>query len=280
MRFIATTLFFTLVYALAGHAIRLSTRRLGLTNVMGGALFGIGAYCAAAVARNTGSVSLGLMTAVIIGGVAGVIIFDIGGRMSGEDFSLGTFCLQVVFFQILNNWSSLTGGVFGLGGIPALGDGDVWVSYALSCAVCIGALWALNETMGPGGAPAFHAGVGVIARSVELAWSVGLSPRRIRTQLGFLAGAATGLAGGLLAGFLGFINPNIFGMPCSVTILGISMMFSGYALWKSLIGACFIVAVPEAVRILGLSAERSGYLQILVGGLVLLLSTVSGEESE
>jgi branched-chain amino acid transport system permease protein len=153
-------------------------------------------------------------------------------RMSGLPASLATFAILMIIYVVASNWTAVTGGPTGLGGMPT----DLTTGQALICA-----LVALTA------AYVFHISpVGLrlrASREDELgARSVGIGIHRERRIAFAISASMCGLAGGLYAVFLGsFTADNFF---LTLTFITIVMMVVGGI--GTLSGAVIGTAVVQA----------------------------------
>jgi branched-chain amino acid transport system permease protein len=263
------------IYALSGLVGAGVHRRLGVISIAHALVLGSGAYAFAQAAANGSSVPISILAGTMSGILAGMLVTVCSVRLSNDAFALFSFALQVAWTGVVSNTRDITGGALGLGRIPNLPYSEslgvplatlLWVCAVL---VLMGLLLARVDRS------PFSIGCSVVARSDELALTLGASPRTIRLQVGAVYGLGLGLAGTALAGYVGFIDPSLFLVGTSVTILAIGLFAGSRPLLAVILGASLFVGLPELVRILGVPPSRSGYLQLMISGIAVVLASIA-----
>jgi branched-chain amino acid transport system ATP-binding protein len=208
------------------------------------AFYAIGAYVSAFLTMAGWSLWLALPVAGAVAGLIGALLAIPALRVSGPYLAMITIAFAFVVHHGLIEWRNVTGGSNGLMGIPlpAFAGLDPAILLALSAAaLMIGALVFYRRLS--------HSGWGKAMRAVKAseiaARSLGFNPVTSKTLAFALSAGLTGLAGGLLAPLLMFINPESF--PFSQSILFVLAVIVGGSgmLFGPLIGALLIVLVPE-----------------------------------
>lgn len=274
MSFVLTALTLFFLYFLAGLAGTYTYRRLGLISVAQGAVLGTAAYAFALLEANEVPVYLAAFAAVVGAACVGAVAVGLSERVVGEDYALLTFALQMMWSGVVSNWTALTRGPLGIAGVGvqiSLGSAASRYVYAAASAIgAIGILWIAHRQE----KSLFSNGAAVVARSSELASTVGLKPLATRVQVGLASGAVAGSAGLLFALFVTFVHPSSFGIDLSVLILAISFFGLTGSLGKVLLGTAFLVLVPELARFAGMPGARAGYLQLLLAGIAVCMGAV------
>jgi branched-chain amino acid transport system permease protein len=255
------------IYALAGIVATQMQRLLGLISVAHGLVMGTGAYVYAVVATAGYSPALAFVIATVAGIVTGIAMVSLSARTVGDYFALVTFALQIVWSTAVANIRPVLGGAVGKSGIPWLPF--VPESNALSIVgFCLVLLIILTAALLFLSRTAFPQICAVIARSRELAATLGLPAGRARIQLGTIYGFALGSAGAVLAAYLSVIEPGMFGTRLSVAILAIA--FAGVAIPDGigvLVGVLLIAVAPQLLRLLDVPNPRVAALQLMVAGI-------------
>ncbi|MEW6323315.1 MAG: branched-chain amino acid ABC transporter permease [Acidobacteriota bacterium] len=172
--------------------------------------FGVGAYTTALLLTKAGvSFWLGLPAAIVLCSAAGYVVGSICLRSQGHYFAIFTLAVGIIFHLVIQKWESLTHGHVGVIGIPGPGslgpisfESTLARSYlVLACLVATLAVTArllaspVGRTM-------------LAARDNEaLAASVGIDVMATKRMAFTVSAALAGLAGGLYAGFIGFLGP-------------------------------------------------------------------------
>ena len=100
--------------------------------------------------------------------------------------------------------------------------------------------------------------------------ALGKDPRRYQMVVWTFAGALTGLAGGLYAATLFYIDPTLFTLDASILILvyiGVGGLASTAG---SVLGVVLLIAFNESLRFIGLPSQFVGPLQQAMYGFLLI----------
>ena len=198
----------------------------------------IGAYTAGILATKGGAAFL---PAVLAGGVAAAFFGFVVGlptlRLRGDYLAIATLGFgEIVRIAILN--LDITGGAFGLRGIPRLTNLPIVIIAVLLTYVILHSL--IRSRVGR----AF-----VAIREDEVAASaMGIETTRMKVTAFVLAAFFAGVAGGLYAFWFRFISPGSFGFLLSIEILSMVVLGGLGNLLGSVLGAGFITYLPELLR--------------------------------
>lgn len=228
------------------------------------AFYAIGAYVSALLTLAGWPLWLALPLAGVASGLIGALLAIPALRVSGPYLAMITIAFAFVVHHGLIEWRDVTGGSNGLMGIPMpeLAGLDPSVLLALLAgALMIGALLFYQRLSRSSWGMAMRA----VKASEIAARSLGFNPVISKTLAFALSAALTGLAGGLLAPLLMFINPESF--PFSQSILFVLAVIVGGSgmLFGPLIGALLIVLVPE------LLSDFAEYRLLIFAALLLLV---------
>ena len=276
MNYVLILVTFACLYSVAGLSCAHLYRRLRLVSVGQAAVLGTGAYTFAILQTHGLPIAISVLVTILAAVVFGAVIAGLSERAVGEDYALLTFAIQMMWSGVVANWTGFTRGPMGISGLGAglsLGSVDPLYLYtALSAVVAVGIFWLVQrQETGP-----FSRSTAVVARSSELASTIGVHPLWSRFQVGAVSGALAGAAGLLLTLFVTYVAPSSFGIDVGVTILAISFFALKGNLGKIFLGTSVLVLVPQLARFAGLQSSRAGYLQMLLaGGAVCLIARPS-----
>lgn len=271
MNFILTLVTFACLFSIAGLSCVYVYRRLRLVSVGHAALLGTGAYTFAILQTHGFATAINVLLTILSAVIFGAVIVGLSERAIGEDYALLTFAIQMMWSGVVANWTGVTRGPMGISGLGAglsLGTVDPLYLYtALSVVITAGIFWLVqgNET-GP-----FPRGTAVVARSSELASTIGMFPLWSRFQVGAISGALAGVSGLLLTLLVTYVAPSSYGIDIGVTILAISFFALKGNLGRIFLGTGLLVLVPQLARFAGLQNSRAGYLQMLLAGAAICL---------
>lgn len=274
MSFLLTVLFLCFTYAICGIAARWLSAKLGIDSIAHGVIIGTSAYTYALCGRANISTGGCIISALLIGSFTGWLVILLSERVTGEDFALASFGVQVLWLVTVKNWDSVTGGVLGVPGIRSIPA--PWVSnFPLSHAiVALTILLFSGYILHRIDLSAFSGGVALLKRSKELAFTFGVPSLTVRSQVGLAYGLCLSATGVLLASFLTFISPDQFGTNISVSVLAISfLVISGQRrIGSGILGAFWVVGAPQLLRLIGLSSTRVGFAQLFLSGMLVACS--------
>lgn len=230
------------------------------------AFYGVGAFTAAYLAINTQLPALlVLVAAVVAAGIVGFAISLPAVRVSGDYVFIVTIGLNLIFLDVVTQWRSVTGGANGLPGIPlfsvggwqALGeDRFYWVAIAASAVSVVVALALTRSRLGRT--------ILAVRDDVMAAEASGIRPTGIRVTVLVAGAGLAGLAGALLAYYIGFVGPQNFTTQQSLLIFEMAIIGGLGSIRGSILGAVLLVALPEVLQ--PLQDYRLG-----IGGLLVIL---------
>jgi branched-chain amino acid transport system permease protein len=238
-----------LIYVIATMGLNLTVGFAGQKSLGHAAFFGIGAYTVAILMKAGISWWVGLPAAISLCFVLGIILGFPALRVQTIYLAFATLGFNTAVWLVMRNEEWLTGGTFGLNGIPRpeifgfdLKGGLAYYYFVLAVAAIVTALmWGLLQS--PWG-KAFQA----LRDNPIRAESLGIDTRNY-TLLSFAIGAVyAGIAGALFASLVDFIEPAPFAVGASIMMyLMVVVGGSGYFLGP-LVGALVGMVVPEWIR--------------------------------
>ncbi|HZZ59591.1 MAG TPA: branched-chain amino acid ABC transporter permease [Roseiarcus sp.] len=235
------------VIALLG--LNLLTGFNGQISLGHGAFFAIGGYGAAILVVKLGlPYWLAIPAASLICFAAGFLFGFPALRFGGLYLALATFALAVAAPQLLsyNGFNAYTGGSQGLSltkpgapfGLPL--SNDQWLY--LVCLFCAAVLYRAARNLVRG-----RVGRALIAIRDQpiAAETMGVNTALYKTSCFGISALFAGVAGGLSAIVVGFVSPESFGLPLSLSFL-VGIVVGGLASLEGvLFGALFIEFVPN-----------------------------------
>ncbi len=259
-----------LVFVIATMGLNLTVGYAGQKSLGHAAFFGIGAYTVAILLKAGVSWWLGMPAAALLCFVVGLGLGFPALRVQTIYLAFATLGFNTAAWLIMRNEEWLTGGTFGINHVdrPAIFgfslDGNLPYYYlVLAFAVLLGLL-LLGLLRSPWG-KAFTA----LRDNPIRAESLGIDVRSY-TLLSFAIGAAyAGVAGGLFASLVQFIEPAPFAVGASIMMyLVVVVGGPGYFLGP-LLGAAVGVIVPEWLR--DVPGVANWYLPLFGAAVVLLM---------
>jgi branched-chain amino acid transport system permease protein len=175
------------------------------------------------------------------GGVAAVVALIVGWplmRLSGVSASIATFAVLVITYIVLGNWTAVTGGQNSLMGLPAYVD--LWTALGWAIAAMVIA-FAYQETRS---ALQLRA-----SREDEAAAQAsGVDVVRHRLTAFVISAFLSGIAGVLLAHFLGSVRVENFYLDLTFLIVAMLIIGGRGSLTGAVAGAVVIAVLTELLR--------------------------------
>lgn len=200
------------IFALAALGLNLITGYTGQFNLAHGGFMAIGAY---AVGLLTTDYQWGFWTSFVaagaICGVVGYLVGVLSLRMTGHVFSIFTLCVGYIIYLLIEKWEDVTHGAVGVMGIPApTGFGGLEFEsakgqYYLVLVFLILGAYIMHRIV--------HSLLGrsfvAVRNSEALAEALGIPLARTKRLAFVLSVIYAGLAGGLYAGVVRFLGPDL-----------------------------------------------------------------------
>lgn len=262
------------IYIVLTVGANVSIGYTGIVSLAHAAVFGVGAY---ATALSLVDAHMPFLAALAVGIAAATGISLVVGalslRLQDDYFVIGTLGLQMIVFAAINNWQEVTRGPFGIPGIPVTNifgwKLETPLEFAFLTLICAASSWGLCRRIV--GMP-FGRVLCAIREDEKFTQSLGKDPAAFKLLACAVSGAAAGLAGGLFAVFMTFIDPTSFTLAESVFILSIVIIGGAGSLWGPVLGSVVLVTVPEILRFVGLPGPVAGNVrQILYGALLVAI---------
>lgn len=256
-----------LVYIIATMGLNLTVGYAGQKSLGHAAFFGIGAYTVAILLKAGISFWIGLPAAALICFFVGVILGFPALRVQTIYLAFATLGFNTAVWLVMRNEEWLTGGTFGINDIarPSLAgmslDGNLAYYYLVLVITLVLALLLWGLLRSPWG-KAFTA----LRDNPIRAESLGVDTRGY-TLMSFAIGAAyAGIAGGLYASQVQFIDPALFTVGASIMMyLMVVVGGPGYFLGP-LLGSAVGVILPEWLRF-----AQGWYLMVFGIAVILLM---------
>ncbi|MBO0757118.1 MAG: branched-chain amino acid ABC transporter permease [Bradyrhizobiaceae bacterium] len=237
--------------------------RTGHVSFAHAGFMGIGAYvCVLLVMRLQLPFAISLAAGAAAAAALALLIGPIVLRLTGKYFVLVTFMLGEIIRMAFVEGSSLTGGSNGIFGIPApypaVSTPRGFYYFALVFALLCIALCARIIASEIGRA------MDSVRESEHVARCSGIPILRLKVTIFVIACALAGIDGALLAHFLQYVDPTMFGMIDSLNLVVMNVIGGMNNLIGPIIGAVFLTILPELLR---------GYveLQRVIFGIILIV---------
>lgn len=275
-------LVFFSVYAIVTQGLNITVGYCGLLTLAAAGYYAIGAYAYAISVVGWGwSAWGGLLFAVVIGGVLSFLVTIPTWRLNGDFFVIATLAVQVFIYSAIRNWNgidkdfgtlgNLTNGPFGIASIPRPEPGawfDNLPAFAMLCAMFAIATMAICHRL-------LKSSWGLALKSVRddelVARGIGQPAHSLKAQAVFATSAFAALAGALYASYTSFISPDMALIDESILLLSMLLVGGTGNIRGPIVGAVFLVAVPEIVRLLPIADAFASEIRVIIYGAVLVL---------
>lgn len=259
------------IYAILMLGLNIALGYAGLVSVAHGAFFGVGAYTTAILMVRqhwnfwaTLPVSMAICAAISL--LLGVLTL----RLRGHYFAIGSLAFGIVISIVIQNASSLTGGLAGVTGIPPIssihlpGLGDLtftsqrakyYVAMVIMLIVMLASRWLIATATG--------SRLKAIRENTELASAVGINVATSKLTALVISSLVAALSGSLFACFIAYLSPTSASYTLGFNALVAVTIGGAGTLVGPVIGAGFYVILPEVLH-------GSQELQQLLLGVVLL----------
>lgn len=249
MNYLLTLVTFFSIGIILAMSLNLLMGYTGQVSMAHGGFMGIGAYTAAWFGINAG---VNMLWAMLLAAAAAALLgwlFALATvRISGDEFILASFALQMVIIEAISRWTEVTRGTYGLSGIPKpelFGEpmrsvqqyAVLSVVIMLICAVIM--LRLSNSTFG--------LVLRGVRESVPSMQALGRNTARVKIVVMVIASGFAGVAGTLQASMVGFIHPDSFTIMLSVIIVAYLLVGGLGNMWGAALGAILLLSIPELI---------------------------------
>jgi branched-chain amino acid transport system permease protein len=261
------------IYAILGLSLNLVVGYTGLLSVAQAAFYGLGAYVTALLLVNSGwNFFLAMLVGILATGFIAVLVGLVLSKFDGDYYALASLGFGVILYSVFLNWQNVTNGPLGIPGIPrpnffgfTFADN---FSFLLLALVFVAIVYFVSRFI-------VRSSFGRILKAIredEKAIQI-FGYKTIYYKLTiFVAGAMmAAVAGSLYAAYITYIDPSTFVVNESIFIVAIIILGGLASLRGSLIGAVFLVLLPEFLRFVGFPDEVAAQMRQAMYGLLLVL---------
>ncbi len=261
------------IYIILSTSLNLIAGYTGLLSIAHAAFYGIGAYVTALLSIHFGtSFLLNMVLGMAVAGLLGVVVAFPSLRIHDDYFVIATFGFQMILYSLFNNWVSLTRGPLGIPGIPqprilGLTIDSHGEFFLLTALFALGSYLLLSRLVNS----PFGRVLKAIREDEVFAQALGKNVTLYKTLVFVVGGALAAIAGNLYGHYITFVDPASFTVLESILIISMVIIGGAGSLLGSVVGAAFLILIPELLRFIGLpSAIAANVRQILYGSLLVL----------
>ncbi|MGW1619586.1 ATP-binding cassette domain-containing protein [Streptomyces sp. NPDC002172] len=254
------------VYTIVVLSVGLLAGWSGIWSVGHPAFFAIGAYFAAYGSAHGWALEAVVLGAVAVGAALGAFLGYAGARFSVLYIALLTLAFTTVTLELVNRWSSVTGGDQGVPVLQlrsALGLGTFPGGGTQAQYLAVGAAAVVLALAVPARASALRMRL-VAAKSHPMsARTVGIAPEA-QSSLSFaVSGACTSFAGVLLGLITGFVSPDPFSLAFGISLIAACVLGGVGSVLGAVAGGIYLTWSPSLSSTVGMP-------QPVVQGVVLI----------
>jgi branched-chain amino acid transport system permease protein len=255
-------------------ALDLLVGHTGLLSLAPAAFFGLGAYTSALLAVQVGAPFLvGVLAGMVVAVLISFVVSLPSLRLHDDYFVIATFGFQMILFNVFNNWMEVTHGPLGIPGIPQpIIFGWHVTSHLdfliLAAGFTVFAYFVVYRLTSSPFGRVLHA----IREDEVFAKALGKNTLWFKVTAFAVSAALAAIAGSMYAHYIAYIDPTSFTVMESILIISMVIIGGAGSTWGPLIGAVVLVALPEALRFVGLpSAVAANLRQIIYGSLLVVM---------
>lgn len=227
------------IYLIAILGVSVLTGFTGLFSLGHAGFMAIGAYTSALMTKTFGvPQEVGIFCGMIAAMVIGILISYPTLRLKDDYFIIVTLGIGEAIKLTIQNLTDITGGARGLSDVPPGSSFiAVWITVIIIIIILRNFLWSKH-------------GRNCIALREEhlAATSIGINAFRYKLLAMAVSCALCGVAGGLLAHYMHYLQPNMFSMVKSEELIIAVILGGRGSLTGTIIAALVLVPLPELLR--------------------------------
>ena len=262
------------IYIMLTLSANLTIGMANLLTMCQAAFYGIGAYIGTffLMQFNLPFVAIAALVMLFTGFFSFLISYA-SVRLKDDYFVIATMGFQLIVYTVLYNWTDVTRGPYGIPGIPGiklLGLYEISGIYEylfLSLATMIVIVLLFRHLV----ISPFGRVLNAIRADELTTQALGRNTVKFKSWAFFLSAAVAGLAGVIYASYVSYIDPTSFTLDESIFIIT-ALFIGGIGNTKGpILGAAFVVLLPELLRFVGLPDSVAANLRQIIYGLALIL---------
>src|SRR3989344_1413244 len=261
------------IYAILALSLNLIMGYTGLLSLSHAAFYGIGAYTTAILMTQYDfnfflSVLIGIVHAMIASFLIGLVL----SKFKGDYYTLGSLGFNIIVFAVMLNWQDLTRGPLGIPGIsrPSLFGFSfsdnfhfLLLTAFLLFLVYMAAKFITDSSFGRA--------LKAIREDDQATEVFGYNTHHFKLAVFVIGAGLAAIAGSLFASYITYIDPTTFSVNESVFLWSIIILGGLANLKGSMLGALFLILLPEILRFVGLPNEIAAQTRLGIYGLLLII---------
>ena len=273
MEYVFHIIIMVCIYIILVLSANLTIGVANLLTMCQAAFYGIGAYIGTLfLMQFNHSFLLIAIVVMFFTGAFSLLISYASARLKDDYFIIATMGFQLIVYTILYNWTDVTHGPYGIPGIPGIKllriieisgiYGYLCLSLVMMAIVVLLFRHLINSPFGRA--------LNAVRADEMTAQALGRNTIRLKSMAFFISAAFTGLAGTIYASYVSYIDPTSFTLDESIFIIS-ALFIGGIGNTKGpVLGAIFVVLLPELLRFIGLPDSIAANLRQIIYGLALI----------
>jgi branched-chain amino acid transport system permease protein len=248
--YLVTVLQFALIYTVLVTGLNVFMGFTGQVSFGHNAFAAIGGYSSAVLTATCGWEPLPAGVVGLTGSLAVALLIGYPVlRLRGHYLAMATLAVGLIVYEIAVQWDAVTNGYMGISGIAPIGIGRWTVSSdrgVLAVLLIVAALAMLSA------AGIRRSRIGraflAVAGSEDAARALGIDVARYKLLAFMISAAYASIAGSLFVHAVGFVSPEVFGLP--MVVLAFTMLYVGGlgTVAGPAFGAIIVSILPESFR--------------------------------
>lgn len=272
MEFLLTYVILAQIYSIIAVSTNLMVGIIGIFSISQAAIMGVGAYTVALMTLSQAApFPVAIAVAMLLCALLNILLALPSLRVAGDYFVVTSFGCQLVATAVFINWAELTGGTGGIPGIrrPQLfgreiaSSGEFLALSSLILAAAALGFWLLMRSP-------FGRTIHAIRQDELGVLAAGKPVLGAKVTVSAISGVYAGLAGGMYAVYLSFIDPTSFDIHASILILAMLVVGGARTLTGSILGPFVLLALPQALALVDVPSTVAGSLRQLLYGILLV----------
>jgi branched-chain amino acid transport system permease protein len=261
------------IYAILGISLNLVVGYTGLLSITQAAFYGLGAYSTAILlTAHDFNFFVSLLLGALISAVAAILIGYVLSKFKGDFYALGSFGFNVIIYSIFLNSQSLTRGPLGIPGIErpnlfGLQFSDNFSFLILAVVIAIAIFYLSSLIINS----SFGRALKAIREDEQAIQIFGYKTYYYKLAIFAIGAVMASFAGSLFAAYITFIDPSTFTINESIFILSIIILGGLANIRGSVLGAVFLILLPEILRFVGFPSDIAAQMRVLVYGALLVI---------
>jgi branched-chain amino acid transport system permease protein len=257
---------YMVIMCILGLSLHLLMGLMGIFSLGQAAMFGTGAYAAVVVMGDLGiDGALGLVIVAAVGAVLGLIMGAVTLRTSDLYLALTTLAVGFILENVVRN-SDWLGGPQGLSGFDITFFGSFLDDPALLVWVGLGFLYLFIVIIASIRRSKIGRSMMATRESPIAARSIGVDTRRFKLLAFAIAGAFAAVAGALYSAWALVVDPSVFGIELTLSILAIAIVGGIRSMPGVLIVAVALTYFRNSAQTFG----ASDYVLLIYGLLIVV----------